>query len=279
MTMISPTNTAPYLTDPNRGPDYAGYLRVAINDKVQGAIIARFAWEQLKVKRAATIHDGSVYAEQMQAVFVETFKKLGGTIATQEAIAPTDTDMRPVLSKIAVTKPEMIFYPIYLAAAGQITRQVRGILGLKDTLLMSGDNLLTADFYRVAGEAAVGMYHSGPDLTGFTGGYPEFLTKYEKKYGEKPVAVYHAYGYDTARMLFAAIEKATVKGPDGSLYIGRKALRDAVYATKGFQGLTGTLDCDANGDCANPKNLGIYRNTADNIKNLKPPDKPIWKPN
>jgi len=39
---------------------------------------------------------------------------------------------------------------------------------------------------------------------------------------------------------------------DGNLHIPRKALRDEVYATKGFQGVTGTLNCDENGDCADP---------------------------
>ena len=74
---VSPSNTAPYLTDPKRGPDYDGYLRTAHNDKIQGAVAAEFAIKKLKVKKAATIHDGSVYAEQLQAVFAETFKKDG----------------------------------------------------------------------------------------------------------------------------------------------------------------------------------------------------------
>ena len=121
---VSPSNTGPFLTDPKRGPEYEGYLRTAHNDKVQGAVAAQFAFKQLKVKKAATIHDGSPYAEQLQAVFVETFKKLGGTIASQEAVAPTDTDMRPVLTKISTGKPEFIYYPVFIAAGGHITRQV-----------------------------------------------------------------------------------------------------------------------------------------------------------
>ena len=108
---VSPSNTAPYLTDPKRGAEFDGYLRTAHNDKIQGAVAAEFAFKQLKIKRAATIHDGSVYAEQLQGVFAETFKKLGGTITAQEAVAPTDTDMRPVLTKIATGKPEFIYYP------------------------------------------------------------------------------------------------------------------------------------------------------------------------
>ena len=84
-----------------------------------------------RVKKAATIHDGSVYAEQLQAVFAETFKKLGGTITAQEAVSPTDTDMRPMLTKIATGKPEFIYYPIFIAAGGHITRQVKEVKGLE----------------------------------------------------------------------------------------------------------------------------------------------------
>ncbi|MCJ7747390.1 MAG: branched-chain amino acid ABC transporter substrate-binding protein [Desulfobacterales bacterium] len=274
---VSPSNTAPYLTDPKRGPEYDGYLRTCHNDKVQGAVAAEFAWKQLKVKRAATIHDGSVYAEQLQAVFAETFKKLGGTITSQEAVAPTDTDMRPVLTKIATGKPEFIYYPIFIAAGGHITRQVKEVKGLEKAYLMGADGIFSPDFYKAAGETAIGMFHSSPDFSAYAGGYKAFLDKHMKKYGEKPLAPFHAQAYDAAMIIFAAIEKMAQKGPDGTLYIGRKKLRDALYATKSFKGLTGTLNCDQYGDCADPK-IAIYKTTEENIKKLVMPDTPIWKP-
>jgi len=274
---VSPSNTAPYLTDPKRGPEYDGYLRTCHNDKVQGAVAAEFAQKQLKVKRAATIHDGSVYAEQLQAVFAETFKKLGGTITSQEAVAPTDTDMRPVLTKIATGKPEFIYYPIFIAAGGHITRQVKEVKGLEKTYLMGADGIFSPDFYKAAGETAIGMFHSSPDFSAYAGGYKAFLDKHMKKYGEKPLAPFHAQAYDAAMIIFAAIEKMAQKGPDGTLYIGRKKLRDALYATKNFKGLTGTLNCDQYGDCADPK-IAIYKTTEENIKKLVMPDTPIWKP-
>ena len=274
---VSPSNTAPYLTDPKRGPEYDGYLRTCHNDKVQGAVAAEYAWKQLKVKRAATIHDGSVYAEQLQAVFAETFKKLGGTIASQEAVAPTDTDMRPVLTKIATGKPEFIYYPIFIAAGGHITRQVKEVKGLEKAYLMGADGIFSPDFYKAAGETAIGMFHSSPDFSAYAGGYKAFLDKHMKKYGEKPLAPFHAQAYDAAMIIFAAIEKVAQKGPDSALYIGRKKLRDALYATKNFKGLTGTLNCDQYGDCADPK-IAIYKTTEENIKKLVMPDTPIWKP-
>jgi branched-chain amino acid transport system substrate-binding protein len=274
---VSPSNTAPYLTEPKRGPEYNGYLRTCHNDKIQGAVAAEFAFKKLGLKKAATIHDGSVYAEQLQAVFAETFKKLGGTITAQEAVAPTDTDMRPVLTKIATGKPEFIYYPIFIAAGGHITRQVKEVGGLENVKLMGADGIFSPDFYKAAGDTAIGMFHSSPDFSAFAAGYKDFLAKHQKKYGEKPLAPFHAHGYDAARIIFAAIEKVGKKAPDGTLYIGRKALRDALYATKNFKGLTGNITCDQYGDCADPK-IGVYITTADNVKKLVMPDTPYWKP-
>ena len=273
---VSPSNTAPYLTDPKRGKEYDGYTRTAHNDKVQGAVAAQFAIKKLGAKTAATIHDGSVYAEQLQAVFAEEFKKLGGTIVAQEAVAPTDTDMRPVLTKIATGKPEFIYLPIFIAAAGHITRQSKEVAGLEKVALMSADGSFSPDFYKAAGEAAVGMYHSSPDFSAFGAGYKDFLAKHQKKYGEKPIAPFHAHGYDAAMMVFAAVEKVGVKDGD-TLYIPRKAFRDALYATKGQKGLTGTISCNEFGDCADPR-IAVYQQTADNIKKLVNPETPYWKP-
>jgi branched-chain amino acid transport system substrate-binding protein len=274
---VSPSNTAPYLTDPKRGAEYNGYLRTAHNDKVQGAVAAEFAIKKLGAKKAATIHDGSVYAEQLQAVFAETFKKMGGTITAQEAVAPTDTDMRPVLTKIATGKPEFLYYPIFIAAGGHVTRQVKEVAGLEKVSLMGADGIFSPDFYKAAGDTAIGMYHSSPDFSAFAAGYKDFLAKHKKKYGEAPLAPFHAHGYDAAMIIFNAIKKVGKTAPDGTLYIGRKALRDALYATKDFKGLTGNVTCNQFGDCADPR-IAVYITTADNVKKLVMPDTPYWKP-
>ena len=81
LVMISPSNTAPGLTNPDH-EQYGGpyYFRTAYNDTVQGAAVARYACDVLEVDSAATIHDGSPYAEQLQQVFVDDFAEFcGGT--------------------------------------------------------------------------------------------------------------------------------------------------------------------------------------------------------
>ena len=85
--------------------------------------------------------------------------------------------------------------------------------GLEKVALMGADGIFSPDFYKAAGEAAVGMYHSSPDFSAFGAGYKDFLAKHQKKYGEKPIAPFHAHGYDAAMMIFAAIEKVAQEDP------------------------------------------------------------------
>jgi len=251
MVLISPSNTAPSLTNPDLTWN-PGYLRSCHNDKVQGAAMAQFAYNELGIRTAATIHDGSPYAEQLQQVFADTFVELGGEITTQEAVNTGDTDMRPVLTKIAATGPEFIYYPIFIAEGGHITTQAKEVSGLEDTILSGADGMISPDFIAAAGEAAEGMYISGPDLAFENPLGQAFLQKHREKYGEEPLSAFHAHAYDGTNMLFAAIEKVAVQDDDGTLHIGRQALRDALYATSNFEGITGTLNCNEYGDCADP---------------------------
>jgi branched-chain amino acid transport system substrate-binding protein len=284
MVTVSPSNTRPAFTDPKqRGPggalekDFAGYLRTAHSDSVQGAVAAQFIYNELGLRRAATIHDGSPYAEALQGVFADTFRQLGGTITSQEAISPNDTDMRPVLSKIAADKVEMIYYPIFIAAGGQITAQAREITGLENAVLMGADGMFSPEFVTAAGAAAEGVYLSSPDFTAFTGKYNDFLAKHRAKYGGEPLSIFHAHAYDAANIIFNAIEKVAVTGPDGTIYIGRQALRDALYATKDYDGIIGRLSCNQYGDCSAPV-IAVYKVTAREVGGQWPPEAPFWKP-
>src|SRR5713101_1085566 len=143
---VSPANTAPDLTDPKRSADYNGYLRTAHNDLVQGAVGATFVRTVLKLSKIATIHDGSPYAERLANAFAASFKKQGGTITAQEAVNVGDTDMRPVLTKIAATKPDLIYFPIFVAEGGFIARQSKEVSGLANVKLMGADGLFDPNF-------------------------------------------------------------------------------------------------------------------------------------
>jgi branched-chain amino acid transport system substrate-binding protein len=251
ITNICNACSAPALTAPDRKPSYDGFARTIASDIDQGASDAKYIYTVLKAHTLATVHDGSPYAQQLVAVTEKNFTQLGGEVVSQEAVAPTDVDMHPVLTKIAAAKPDVLYMPVFVAAAAQLLRQSKEISGLEHTALVGGGSLAAAEFIEAAGPAVVGFHIGYPDVSPDTmgKGYPEFLEKYKKAYGEAPISGYHANAYDAAEMAIKAIEKVGKTDKDGNLYIGRKALRDAVFAEK-FAGLSGPIACDKYGQCA-----------------------------
>lgn len=256
LVMISPSTTGPSLTDPATHID--GYARTAHNDKVQAAFAAEFAYNFVGARTASTIHDGSAYTVQLVSYFNKRFIELGGQVLSEGEVAPDDTDMSAVLAQVSENPPDILFYPVFIAAGGQITLQARALPELDTTLLMGSDGMFIPDFLEIAGASAANMYLSSPDFTTFGQPYRDFLVRYEALYGEKPLTVYHGQAYDATMILIGAIEKIAVSDPDGTLHIGRQELRDAVYATRNYAGLTGSLTCTATGDCANVR-IAVYQ--------------------
>jgi branched-chain amino acid transport system substrate-binding protein len=259
---IGTSTTAPSLTAPDRSADYDGFLRTIYSDADAGPIDAEYFYNNLECRTLATIHDGSPYAAQLAKAAADHFRELGGEVVAEEAVAPTDVDMRPVLTGIAAKQPCLLYYPIFVAAAAQITSQAPDIPGLENTKIMGSSALLAPGFLEAAGDAAVGFEFTNVDTTPEAMGeqYPPFVEAYEAKFGEKPIQAFHANAYDGAKVLIAAIEDTAVQGDDGTLYIGRQALRDALFATKGYDGVSGLIECDENGQCAGFK-FAVYRFT------------------
>ena len=163
--MVSPSNTAPDLTAADRPAEYAFYMRTAHNDTIQGAAMAKFAIEK-GYKNAATIHDGSLYADKLQQVFADEFKELGGTIVAQEATDPTETNMGPMLTRIAAANPDFIYLPIFIAAGGQIASQAKQNADLADVQLAGADGIFSPDFLAGGRRRVPGLPLVQPRLLG-----------------------------------------------------------------------------------------------------------------
>ncbi len=247
--MVSPSNTSPMLTDPEQAWK-PGYLRTAHNDKIQGAAMANYAYNDLGVRKAALIHDGDPYTSGLVDAFGAAFETYGGEVVELTAINKGDTDMRPVLTSIAAKEPDFLYYPLFTAECAFVTQQSKEVAGLENIVLASADGCFSDAAAEAIGEAGEGMYFSGPDLS-FSGSlYEDFKVRYMDKYGSDPLSVFHAHAFDATNMIFECIEEVGVQEENGTLHVGRQALRDCLYATSGYSGITGTLSCDAHGDCA-----------------------------
>ncbi len=275
LVLISPSNTAAALTDPN-GTWKPGYFRTAHNDNFQGRIAADFAYNEQGARTAATIHDGSPYADGLQDAFAARFEELGGTITFQGAVNVGDTDMRPILTSIAANSPDLLYFPIFEPEGNFIADQSTEISGLENTVLFGADGLLVDGFAANTGPAAVGMFLSGPVVTGDA--YQQLLTKWETKFGGSPPSGFHGHAYDATNILLDAIDKVAITGSDGTVLIPRNALRDAITATASFDGVTGKLTCSDTGDCATGEALGIYEITDAEVSQGNWPPDVTWTP-
>ncbi len=284
---LSPSNTAPALTldDPAAGGTYKpGYFRICHTDFFQGQVAAEFAYNELGARTLATIHDGSPYADQLQEVMAGRFVELGGEVTFQGAVNVGDTDMRAVLTSVAADSPDVLYFPIFEPEGPFIVAQSSEIAGLEDTTLVGADGLLADSFPENAGPNAIGMYLSGPFVTGAP--YDEFLSKWDAKFGGVPPSGFHAHAYDATNILLDAIEAVAVTDADGTTYVGRQALRDAVKATSGYNGLTGTLDCadkqfgefTSKADCATGEALGVFEISEAEVNDGNWPPEVVYTP-
>ncbi|PKN63666.1 MAG: hypothetical protein CVU57_18135 [Deltaproteobacteria bacterium HGW-Deltaproteobacteria-15] len=233
--MISPSSTALELTSRN----IPIFFRTCWNDKIQARRAAEFAVKK-GWKEIACIHDKSDYGQSLAEDFARNVASLGGKVLGMEGITRGDKDFSPVLTKIRPAKPQLLYYGGMAAEGVLIVRQMKRA-GFSKTVFMSDDGCYTEkDFIQAGGAASTGAYVTyakEPD--------PAWVKRFETKYG--PRQTFSPQAYDATRILMAAVEKTAQKQPDGSLLIGRKALRDAVAETR-MDGITGRIEFDPHGD-------------------------------
>ena len=275
--LFSPSNTNPGLTSEEAHQPFYG--RTAHNDKIQGAIVADFVFTELGLTTAATINDESPYADGLAAAFRDNFEAGGGTITSIEQVSSSDTDLGPVFTNIAADEPQVVYGPNFNPVCGLSYTQGSDIMP-EGTVQIGSDGCLESSFLDSVGDPIGGhdYYASSPDVTAFQDGAffnDEYLPAYTEQYGE-PTSVFNAHAFDAANVVFAAIEAVAVDDGSGNLTISRTALKDAVFATSGYEGLTGTITCTPLGDCATDVTIGIFKYTNWPVEGGVDPTDPVY---
>ena len=266
LTHISGSATSPPLTFADRDARFDGFLRTAWNDAFQGAVVADFVVNDLGLTKVATIHDGSIYAESLVNVFADELEARGGEITLATAVNDGQTDMVQVLTNVAESEPELLYFPIFIDEGGFIVDQVADVAGMEDVVLFSSDGVFSPKFIDAAGPNAEGMYISASNFDLLADTYQAMLERYlEVGNVDQPLATFHGHTYDAANIIFNAVEDVGVVGEDGSLTIDLGLLRSAIFATTDHPGVTGTLSCTESGDCG-ASIIGIYQVGAETVE-------------
>ncbi len=285
--IISPANTNDCLTQ-NDPPSECGangklatyrpsgkvtYFRIATLDKFQGAALADYSFKTKNYKKAYVVDDTETYGVGIATQFINEFKKLGGTIIDRKSVAPTTTSYVNILTQIASTSPDMIFFGGNDSTGGTLMRQqMQQIAQLKNTPFVAGDGTQTSAFARTIGNTGGPVFTSvaavNPAALG--GVATTFISNYSTKYGANNISSYSGGAYDCAKIIMNAVKSAINSGvstpKDSNDAAQAKTFRQAVIdaiAKTDYTGVTGHHTFDQNGDTTN-RVISIYT-IADNV--------------
>ena len=230
--MITPLSTNPKVTLVG---DYI--FRVCYIDSFQGEVMANFAFHDLKAKNAAVlINANSKYSEGLAKFFIQSFKGQGGKILFEANYLEQTADFSFLIDKIKSLQPEVVFLPGHSKDSAFIIKQARDN-GLSTTFL--GGDGWDGVMYMMVGNAIEGSFftdHWHKDRS--SDANYKFVASY-KEHSVEPDAV-DALTYDSVQLFADAVRRAGSFQPD--------KIRDALAATDTFEGVTGIIDLDKNGD-------------------------------
>jgi branched-chain amino acid transport system substrate-binding protein len=237
--LIAPSSTNPSVTQVG---DYI--FRACFIDAFQGEVMAKFAANTLKAKRAAIMLDfNSPYSRGLTDFFEFGFAKLGGEIVAKQSYRQGDADYRGQLSAIKAANPDVIYIPGYYGDVALIVRQARQI-GVTVPLL-GADGWDAPELWELGSDSLNGSYisnHYSADDPSET--IQRFVHAYRQRYGNLAPDAHAALAYDALKFLAEAIQRAgTTDGPK---------LRDALAETKNFAGVTGIISMDRDRNAVKP---------------------------
>ena len=215
-------------------------FRTCFKDSYQGEVAARFAAENLKVKKVAVLYGtGDPYSSGVGEAFAKAAEKLGLEVVDKESSSSADdTEYSAQLQKIQASGAELLYAPYYYSVAGPyIIPQARSV-GFEgyvmgpdgyDGLKLTGDKSQYNKTYYTT-------HYSADDNTNSK--VQDFIKSYKSKNNAEP-NTFAALGYDTIYMIKQAIEKA---GKNAT----REDVRNAVTGMT-FEGVTGKFTMDKSG--------------------------------
>lgn len=229
--MVSSYSTSPELT---RIGDFV--FRVCYTDNFQGAVLARFAIEDLHARTAVIFTDiTSDYSLGLSRIFRMDFEKQGGRILDEIDYKLKQSDFSAEVQRMKRSKAAVVLLSGH-NECGRIAKDLQEA-GIK-AIPLGGDGWGDEPFLAAGGAALHRGYFSS-----------HWSEQVESQRSRNFVRTYKPLGafgtgsalaYDATMVVAEAIRRARSSDP--------KAVRDALRATRGFPGVTGSITFDAQGD-------------------------------
>jgi branched-chain amino acid transport system substrate-binding protein len=233
---ISPASTNPAFTDERPGP---GVFRTCGRDDQQGEIAGQFLMENFPDAKIAFIHDNTAYGKGLADQTMAFYEEAGGEPALYQAYTAGEQDYTALVTRLKNDGISVLYVGGYHTEAGLMKRQMidQGM----DTILVSGDALVTDEYWSITGDAGEGTLMTfSPDPRKNEDAAP-VVAKFEEA-GINPEG-YTLYTYAAIQAWAQAAEAAGSTDFDAVV----EALNDGTFDT-----VLGDLDFDDKGDVTLP---------------------------
>ena len=226
--------------------------------------MAQFAYTELKARTAIVLEIiNEEYSLALAELFGTSFQQYGGKVILKRSYENSAVDFENLLKKVKMLQPDVVYVPGYARDCGLLIKQAVS-MGIQKTFL-GADGWAGSLIYTFGGNALEGNYYSAhwhPDVRSSQSVHLQKM--YKQKYAREIPHLNSPLTYDAVMVLADAIQRAN------SLDV--KRIRDALAETKGFQGATGTITFDENGDPLNKSVVIMKLGKTDQMyfKTIKP---------
>jgi branched-chain amino acid transport system substrate-binding protein len=284
LAQISPANTNNCLTQDTEASSCSGkndliptlrptgkvnYFRVATTDTSQGAANADYQ-AKLGYKKVYVIDDAETYGIGIAKYFTAEWQKLNLTVLGHASEPGTTTSFVSLLTQIASTHPDFIYFGGVDSTGGTLVRQqMQQVPGLQNLPYAGGDGIVTPSFAStiqpLGGGPVIGTAAVVDSTVSKNQNVVTFRQQYTAAFPSDPINVYSAASYDAANIIIQAVKTALANGAkaptsssdSATATTFRTAVIAAVQATS-YDGLTGHQSFDSNGD-TQLKVISLYK--------------------
>ncbi len=236
--MITGSSTNPKIT---RIGNYI--FRACFIDSFQAKAMAQYAYTDLGARTAIVLEIiNEEYSLTLAELFSRSFQQYGGKVILKESYENDAVDFTNILKEVKKLQPDVVYAPGYARDCGLLIKQAVS-MGIQTTFL-GGDGWAGSLIYNFGSNSLEGNYYSAhwhPDVR-----FPQSVHLqeiYKQKHGGEISNMAAPLTYDAVMLLADSIRRANS--------LDAAKIRDALAETKGFQGATGSITFDEQGDPLN----------------------------
>lgn len=219
-------------------------FRFFVSAESDALTIAKYAFNKLKLRKAAIIYVNNTTGISYRDSFSQKFAELGGEIIEEQAFNQDDVDYRTQALKIKKAQPDAVYIVGYGKSMANIPIQLREA-AVQATFLSMG-TISQPEILEAAGKAANNIYYTtaefAVDLDTGTPELKQFVKEYKDRYNTVPV-FFEFFGYDSLRLLLLAAKRGGTEP---------EKLRQALSAIHGVPMAVGTVSVDKQGNVQFP---------------------------